>query len=272
MKILKLLVLVVVLLIIVAVGVLTLALDGILRKVVQTQASSSLNLPTTLGGVHLSLLGGKLSLSDLAVGSPPGFSAPQMFALGSAGVAVSYGELRDNPVKIDTITIDKPKLVIEQSGGKINLQALMNQSSAPPPSDSKAGQTMKLIINKLTVSGADVVIRPDIPGVPAEIPLTIPNIDLQNIGNADGAGNGAAIKDVVMQVMQAIEGQAAQSSQLPPEVRTLLSGNLSALTGQVKQELGKSIDALKSGNPDAMKNAGKDAQNALGGLLGGKKQ
>jgi hypothetical protein len=167
-------------------------------------------------------------------------------------------------VRIDTITLDKPKLVIEQSGGKFNLQALMSQSSTPPPSDSKGGQTMKLIINKLTVSNADVSIRPDIPGVPAEIPITIPTIELQNIGNADGAGNGAAIKDVVMQLMQAIEAKAGDSDQLPAAVKTLLSGNLSQLTGQVQQQLGNSINAIKGGDSDA-------AKNALNGLLGGKK-
>jgi uncharacterized protein involved in outer membrane biogenesis len=264
MKKLKWIVAIIVVVIIVGLGIVLLSLDGILRKVVETQASSSLNLPTTLGGVHLSLLGGSLGLSDLAVGSPKGFSAPQMLALGSAGVSVSYSALRDNPVRIDTITLDKPKLVIEQSGGKFNLQALMSQSSTPPPSDSKGGQTMKLIINKLTVSNADVSIRPDIPGVPAEIPITIPTIELQNIGNADGAGNGAAIKDVVMQLMQAIEAKAGDSDQLPAAVKTLLSGNLSQLTGQVQQQLGNSINAIKGGDSDA-------AKNALNGLLGGKK-
>jgi uncharacterized protein involved in outer membrane biogenesis len=256
----------VVLLILLALGVLWLSLDGIIRHEVETQASISLNLPTTLGGAHLSLLGGSLGLSDLAVGSPQGFSAPQMFALGSAQASVSYGELRDNPVRIDSITLDKPKIVLEQAGGKLNLQALMGQSSAPPPSDSKGGQTMKLIINKLTVSNADVSIRPgaDIPGLPAEIPITIPTIELENIGNADGAGNGAAIKDVLTQVLQAIQSKAADSDGLPPAVKALLSGNMSAITGQVKQQLGKSIDALKSGNTDA-------AKDALNSLIGGKK-
>jgi uncharacterized protein involved in outer membrane biogenesis len=273
MKKLKWVAIIVVVVIIVGVGVLLLSLDGIIKSVVQTQASSSLNLPTTLGGVHLSLVGGQLTLSDLNIGSPPGFSAPQMVSLGSAGVDVSYGELRDNPVRIDTITLDKPKIVIEQSGGKLNLQALMSQSSTPPPSDSKGGQPMKLIINKLTISNADVSIRPgaNIPGVPAEIPITIPSIELQNIGNADGSSNGVAIKDVVMQVLTAIQSKAADSSELPPAVKALLSGNLSQIGDQVKQQLSKSIDSIKSGNPDAVKNAGKDAQNALNGLLGGKK-
>ena len=266
MKKLKWIAIIAVVLIIAALGIALMSLDGILCSVVQSQASSSLNLPTTLGAVHLSLLGGNLSLSDLAIGSPKGFSAQQMFSLGSAGVDVHYSELRNNPVRIDTITLDNPKIVIEQSGGKLNLQALANQSSSAPPSDSKGGQTMKLIINKLTVSGADVTIRTgaEIPGGPAEINLSIPTIDLQNIGNADGANNGAAIKDVLTQVMQAIEAKAADSDKIPPELKTILNGNLSQLGNQVKQQAGNAIKSLEGGNTDA-------AKNALNGLLGGKK-
>jgi hypothetical protein len=269
MKKIKWIVLILVVLVIVAIGIVLMSLNGIIKSVVQTQASSSLNLPTTLGGVNLSLLGGKLALSDLNIGSPKGFSAPQMFSLGSAAVAVNYSELRNNPVRIDTITLDKPKLVIEQSGGKLNLQALSSQSSSAPPADSKGGQAMKLIINKLTVSGADVVIRPDIPGAPAEIPITVPEIDMQNIGNADGNNNGAAIKDVVTQVLQAIESKASESGNLPPEVKMLLSGNLGNIGGEVKEQLGKSLDSIKSGGNPA--DAAKNAQKALGGLLGGNK-
>jgi AsmA family len=256
-----------VLLIILAIVITVKSLDGILRSAVQTEATNSLNLPTTLGGVDLSLLGGKLSLSDLAIASPKGFSAAQMFTLGTAAVNVSYGQLRGNPIRIDAITLDKPKIVIEQSGGKLNLQALTSNSassSTPPSTESKSSSTMKLIINKLTISNADVTLRPDIPGIPAEIPLTIPTIDLQNIGNADGAGNGAAIKEVVAQILQAVESKAGESGNLPPEVKALLSGNLSQIGDAVKEKAGNAIKDLKSGNTDA-------AKNALNGLLGGKK-
>ena len=48
----------------------------------QTQASSSLNLTTTLGAAHLSILGESLTLDNLAIASPKGFTAPHMFDLG----------------------------------------------------------------------------------------------------------------------------------------------------------------------------------------------
>jgi uncharacterized protein involved in outer membrane biogenesis len=266
-KLLKWLIIAVVLLIIlIAVGI-SWSIDSLIRHVVETQATASLNLPTTLGSANLSILGGSLGLNDLNIASPQGFAAPQMFSLGSAGVSVSYGNLRGNPVKIDTITLDKPKLVIEQSGGKFNIQAVMGQQSKAPPADSNGGQTLKLIVGTLTVSNADVVIRPGapIPGVPTEIPITIPSITMQNIGNADGANNGVAIKDLLVQVMQAIESKAGESDKLPPEVKALLSGNLGNIGADVKQKMGRELNALKGNGSDSMKGA-------LNGLLGGDKK
>ena len=108
-----------------------LSLNSIVRGAVERQASASLNVPTTLGGADLALSGGKVSLSDLEVGSPPSFSAGHMFMLGGASVAVHYGELRGNPIHITSIVIDKPSLVIEQSGMKLNISALADQPSRP---------------------------------------------------------------------------------------------------------------------------------------------
>src|SRR5437588_584710 len=93
--------------------------------------------------------------------------------------------------------------------------------------------------------------------IPAEVNLTIPSIDVKNIGNADGANNGAAIKDVVSTLITQMAAKAAESDKLPPEVRAVLSGNLDAvkdkLTAAANAELqkvtGKLTDELKSKLP-----------------------
>ena len=81
----------------------------------------------------MSIFGGSVSLSDLAMNSPAGFWARTCFAdLGKAAVHVSYGQLRNQPIHINTITLEKPKLVIEQSNGKLNIQSVMDHQSNPP--------------------------------------------------------------------------------------------------------------------------------------------
>src|SRR6185295_1329881 len=116
---------------------------------VETQATASLNTPTKVGGASVSIFGGKVGLDDIAVSSPQGFSAPQMVSLDGLNVAVSYGQLRKDPITVDQIVIDKPNLVIEQSGGKFNFKVLMDQQPKQPEGGK---EPMRLIIIDLQVN------------------------------------------------------------------------------------------------------------------------
>jgi uncharacterized protein involved in outer membrane biogenesis len=153
-----------------------LSLDRILKSTVEKQSTQSLGLSTTLNGAHLSLLGGKVNLSHLRIASPRGFSAPQMFELGDTALSVRYGQLRKDPIHVDSLTLDQPRLVIEQSNGAINFRKAMD---LVPAHESSPSQPIKLIIDELKVLNAQVVIHPGLPGVREEIAAAIPG-DLGN--------------------------------------------------------------------------------------------
>lgn len=287
-KAIKWIVIVVLLVIIVGVVVLLMNLNGIIRSTVETQASKQLNVSTKLAGVNLSLLGGDLDLENFTLGSPKGFTAPEMFSLGKAKVDTSYGELRQDPIHVTSILLDKPKLVIEQSGQNINFKALIDQMEkgepAPQPTDKTEGKPVKLVIDQLNINGTEVVLMYNLPGLgTGQKNLTLPNIQMTNIGNDDKAKNGAAIKDVVTQVLGAITEKASESDQIPPELQLILKGNLSAVADQIKtqatarvnEELGKlgdkhgvnatqAIESLKTGNPDDLKKTGTDLLKGFG--------
>jgi uncharacterized protein involved in outer membrane biogenesis len=257
-------------LVVVGLIVVWLNLNGIVRRTVETQASSSLDLQTTLGGARVSIFGGNVTLSDLAIASPPDFKAPHMLSLGSAGVQVGLGELRRQPVHIQRISIDKPTIVIEANGPKLNFQVLLDRPSTSPPGGSSptASEPIKLIIDELDVTGAQVALRPgvSIPGLKEEYAVSIPTLSLQNIGNGHGAQNGAAIKDVVTELLAAAASKAGESDQLPSELRNLLKLNAddvikqvqSQVTEKVTKELEKNFgkdtgDAIKQGMDDLLK-------------------
>lgn len=290
-KAIKWIVLSVVVLVVVAIVVVWAYLNSIVRHTVETQATASLNLPTTLGAANVSLLGGKFGLSDLQIASPPGFTADRMFKLGGVNLAVNYSDLKQQPIRVASINIDKPQLVIEQKGGKFNFQALVDQESKAPPAEE--GEPIKLIINELAVNGALVTIKPGIPGLDKDIIIPIPSMSLKNIGTGEGNQNGVAIKEVVGQVVTALTAEASKSDALPPEVRQLLSLNvaqvaqklqgefarqLGTISGDVNKALGDiAKDPSKAGESlknvqENVKDAGKDLQKNLGGLLGGDKK
>lgn len=272
MKLLKWLILAIFALIFVVALVVYFSLNGIVRSTVQKQTTSSLNLDTSVGGANVSLIGTSLGLNDIQIASPQGFSAPKMFTLDGLHVDVSLGQLRQDPIHVAAIEIKKPTLVIEQSGGKFNFQALMSQDSKAPP-DNK--EPIKLIIDDLTVSDSKVILRPGIPGVAQEIPVSIPSLEMKGVGTGEGNQNGAAIKEVVMDVITALSQKASDSDQLPPEVRQLLKLNVSEITaqlkGQVADQIGKMTGDLTKKLPgDLGKDAGKTIEQGIGGLLGDK--
>ena len=273
MKLIRRIIFAVVLLVIVAVVALYLSLDRIIKNTVQSQATSSLNLSTTLGGANLSLFGGKLDLSNLQIASPKGFTSPQMFDVGSTGLAVSYGQLRNDPVHVSAITIANPKLIIEQKNGQFNFKQAMDDmpKSDAAPSNSKP---LKLIIDDLTLSNPQVVVK----GLGAtDIPVTLPTIELKNVGTGDGSQNGAAVKDVVAQVITAMAASASNSSALTAEFKTILSANVGAamtklgseaqkrVAAAIPGEVGQSLSKLVS-DPQAL---AKDPAKAVQSLLGG---
>ena len=144
---------------------------------------------------------------------------------------------------------------------------------------------MKLIIDQININGAVVAFKAGIPGLDKELEIPIPSLVLKNLGNADGAQNGLALKDVVVQVITGMVAAAADSDLLPAPVKALLKGNLAdvaaqmgdVLKNQVGAEIGKLGDGAGKAAGDILKGKTPTTQNlgdAAGDLfkgLGGKK-
>ena len=280
MKPLRRTVLVLFSLLVVAGAIAYLGLDRILKTTVEKQSSASLKLTTTLNSARLSLFGGRVNLNRLRIASPQGFSAPHMLELGDTDLAVSYGQLRKDPIHVQSLTLNQPRLVIEQSNGALNFKKAMDRM---PARDSSAEKPIKLVIDELKMQDALVVIHPGLPGVRQEITVPVPSIALKNVGSGRGSQNGAAIKDVAMVVIAALAGSAAQSGSLPPELKAILQLNVGQVAGKLGAEAQKQIAAAipgelgnrlgkVAGDPQALaKDPTKVLQGEVGGILGGKK-
>src|SRR6266550_212018 len=103
MKILGRIVVVLVSLLVVAGVIVYFTVDGILKRTIEKNGTTSLKLTTTLNSAHLSLLGGKVKLNKLGIASPAGFSAPRMLEMHDINLAVSYGALRKDPIHVQSL-------------------------------------------------------------------------------------------------------------------------------------------------------------------------
>lgn len=276
--------------IVLVVTVVILRLDAIVKRVIETQGSQQMSLTTQLDSASVALLGGDVELDDLKIANPAGFSAPHLFTLDGLDVDTSYGNLRGNPKRVESITLDKPTLVIERGAdGRFNFKAAIDQMPKPAPSDPAqqpggAQEEMKLIIGDLTIKDAVVIVRPglNLPGVAQEITVPIPSVSMKNIGNADGVQNGAAMRDVAQQVITVMAANASNSAMLPEELRGLLSLDVNAVVAELGNRLGaeaqKRIAAAVPGelgatlskiaaDPNALlKDPGKAAEGAVEGV------
>ena len=244
-----------------------LGLDRLLKRAVETQSTDSLKLTTMLQRAHLSVFGGKLHLNRLQIASPRGFSAPQMLELGDVDLAVRYGELRKDPIHVQSLRIDKPRLIIEQSNGALNFKKAVD--GMPPHGSSQ--KPVKLVIDELEMRDAQVVIHPGLPGLREEINVLVPSIALKNVGSGSGSQNGAAIKDIAMVVIAALAKSAAESGDLPPEVKGILQLNAGQIAAAIPGELGNSLSKVASDPQGLAKDPGKELEGEASGILGGKK-
>jgi hypothetical protein len=227
-RVIKWTLVVVLVLLVVGGGLLWFNLNRIVERTIETQATAQLNLKTELNGARLAVFGGELNLDDLKIASPQGFQAPQMFTMDNADVNVKIGELRGDPVRVQKVTLNRPMLVIERTGNAFNFKRAMELMPKTPEKPADQSEPLKVVINELTIKDPTVVVRPgqiNIPGftLPQELTLTIPTVTLKNIGTGEGADNGAAVKDVVMQVITVMAASAANSGQLPPELQKLMN-------------------------------------------------
>lgn len=256
-------------LIIAGIVIVFLSLNSIVRRTVETQATASTTLTTTLDSASVSILGGKVGLSGLSIASPRGFAADQpMFKLGAIEVKVNYSQLNDTPIHIALIDVQSPTLLVEQQGGKLNLRAAMEQM---PPSESS---TMRLVIDELNVRQTQVILRPNLPMLEQQYTLTLPDITLKNVGTGEGAENGAAIKDVLNKVIAALADELESSGQLPPGVKGLISGEdlKKQLEGKVQEQLQATTQKAQE-QTEQLKQRGRDElQKGLQDLLGGQKK
>ena len=308
MRVLKWVALVILLLLIVGGIVLYINLNSIVRRTVERESAASLGVDTELQSANVSLFGGNVSLNNFKVGQPQGFSGAQLMSLGGVDVGVKVNELRQDPLRVNEITIRDPRLLIEMKGTDFNIKKFIDQLPTGEDKPVEGEEPMELIINNLKVQGAEVIFRPDVQalsslpgigeqlkGIKQEYVLKVPPLEMQNVGTGEGNQNGAEIKEIVTALVQQLAAKATESEQLPPELRQVLKLNVDDITAMAKQRLGEEInkqldkvsEELKGKIPGdagktveqilkdpnaALKDPGKAIEKGLGGLLGGEKK
>ena len=236
-------------LLVVAVVVAGLFLDRIVKAGVEKIAPTITQTTVTLEGVSLSLLSGSASLKGLAIGNPQGYTGAQAIRLGKAAVSVQPASILGDKVIVHSIEIREPEISFEGNPlGENNLKKILDNVNAKAAADASTtnapgakGAGKKLQVDHFLIAGAKVHALIHTPILSKEISLTLPDIELKDLG-------------------QGPEGIT------PAELSQKI---LTQVTTATFKSLGDSLGGLGKGLLDDVKKSPADAVNKITKGLGG---
>jgi len=215
-------------------------IDPIVRSVVEKQSAVALKVPTKLNEATIRF-SGHATLGKLEVGNPTPFTEPRSVTFERFDVDVRPRQLLGEEVHIDQVTVVRPELTLEFSGAKNNLSALLDNLSAGQP----AGQTApsggkKFLIKKLRIQDAVARFKSDLlPGGARSV--TLPAIELENVGTAEG---GASMGQIIRVILETLGASALKAGEglVPSDMLKSLRGDLE---GKVRELPGKAMDEIQ---------------------------
>ena len=249
---------------IVGVAVLTYGhLDAIVKEEIERRGSALTQTDVRVGGVTVSLRDGTASLQNLSVANPPGFTAPYAFELGGISVRIALHSLLSDPLVIEEIRIDAPRVTCElASGGKSNIERIRHATEHPgepatpggtPAARGKADKAARapgrrLIIQMLSMRDGEVHVDARAVGGPDRIE-SLPGFELTDIGVKQGGATPAQVGRIVITAIARDVAVAVAASQLERYVGKGLGGPAGDLlkkggAGAIGKGLGDVLDQL----------------------------
>jgi len=247
-------------------------IDSAARRAVEVAATRSLGVDTKLGSMSVGIATSSVTLGDLEVANPAGYTSPHFLKLDSGKVAVSLNTLMKDQVVVPELTLEGVDVYLEKKDGKANYQVIMDNlglDQPVPPEEQK-----KYIINELNLKNITVhaSLLP-VGGSLTNTKIHIPEIKLKDVGSDTGGGIllGDLTEVIVKAIMQAI---VDKSGELPATIVAELGaglGKLEDIQARSLEVIGGASNEIQKGIGEASKSINKAAE-GLGNLLGGKKE
>jgi len=172
-----------------------------IKKGIEYFGSKTLNTKVTVEKVNLNIAKGSMSLKGLRIANLEKFKQPYLFELGEVNANVDLKSLLSDVVIVKSINVSTPIIYIENFGENLkavteNLEVAKTKQDTKTEEMSAANtkETKKLAIEKFNLNGAQVVLN-------NSVALSLPNIELRNLGTAD---NAATPIEVITEVFKVI--------------------------------------------------------------------
>lgn len=190
--------------------ILTLSLDSLVKKGVETVGPQITKTQMTLEKAAISLISGSGALHNFVIGNPEGYKTASAIKVGEASVGVRPASVLSDKIHVTHVRVVGPEITFEGSlGAKNNLSKIMENveaatgggdagskdKPATPPADS--GASKKLQVDDFLISGAKVNVTLTALGG-RTLTVSIPDIHFTNLGSGpEGITAGELTKMVL---------------------------------------------------------------------------
>ncbi|MCJ2163122.1 MULTISPECIES: hypothetical protein [unclassified Pseudodesulfovibrio] len=193
-----------------------------------------------LGSADISILTGSGSLSQFYLGNPKGFSMPSAVECETIRVKVVTDSLTSDKIIIEEIFVDSPVISYEQQGKTDNFKTIVNninkavageKKAEQPAAEEKTSETgaeKKIQINNFIIRNGKINLGGSLLNVFGDnaVGIDLPDIHLKDIG-----------KDKETSPAEAF-------SMILGEMTGNVSGTVTQLGKQLKEQLGKALDGV----------------------------
>ena len=188
------------------------SLDSLIADAIEHYGSQATGTAVGVDSVDISLGQGRATVSGLEVDNPAGFATAYAFALDDISVDLDTKTVWSNPVVIDEIRVQAPRMNYEvNQSGKINLKEIKDHlgsgQKAPGPGENAGKAPPRLIIRHLTIDQGQLDIT-----VAAlkdrNWSVDLPSIELKDLG---AATNGATPAELGRQVASVLLERGARA-------------------------------------------------------------
>lgn len=183
-------------------------LDRIVRSTLEQQGSALLGVPVRVEAVHIDLRAGSGELHGLVIGNPRGFQAPHAFRAARVALQVDLASLAGSPVVLRRIEVVAPDVAYEKGARGTNFDVLvananraLGEGGGAAPTPPSLAAERRFMVDRFSMRDAQVqVAAPLLAARP--VAVTLPDVELRDLGRREGGLTGAQIGQVVTRALQ----------------------------------------------------------------------
>ncbi len=193
--------------------VLYLSIGKIVKAGVETVGPKVTQCDVTVGSIDVSALRGQVTLRNVAVKNPEGFSEENAFSLGEVRIKLVPKSLFSDRIVIEEVYVAAPEIRYEVSTGGSNvgrIQKNVEEFAAMFASDSKeekpaeVANAKKLQINDLLIEDGKVTVAASLKGVGTGVPVSLPTVHQTGIGADGDKTSYEVVSEVLAEVLGSV--------------------------------------------------------------------